>query len=55
MAENELEIKLTKNEVEFVVKLLNQLNISPASQDAFAIVSMVQSLLSKCLAVTQNQ
>lgn len=46
-SENVLTIELTMQEAEFILNLISQLSISPASKDAAQIVQLVQTLVSK--------
>lgn len=43
----EVQIKLTEQEANFIVALINQISISPGSQDALSIVVASQGILSK--------
>jgi hypothetical protein len=47
MEENSIQVSLSQMEVDFVVKILTQLSINPASQDAVNVVAMVHSVLGK--------
>lgn len=38
---------LTEQEIQFILKVLSQISISPASNDALGIVQLVQSIQSK--------
>jgi len=42
-----IKLELTLQECEFIVKIISQISISPASKDAAQIVQLVQNLLSK--------
>lgn len=41
------EVTLSRNEINFIVKMLSQLTINPASAEAIEIVGYVHSIISK--------
>ena len=43
----ELDIKLTAQELNFIVSIIKQISVSPAHPDALSILATSQSILSK--------
>lgn len=51
----ELEIKLTAQEMDLIVNIIKQISITPANADAISILTISQSILSKIAHTCQGK